>query len=81
VILLISLALGIIPLAGIVWMTFSGSILNVDGLFLSLILLTLAGIFFLNSALELRDSGLLRFFRKEKTASASPKEPPASKAG
>jgi len=46
VILLISLALGIIPLAGIVWMTFSGSILNVDGLFLSLILLTLAGIFF-----------------------------------
>src|SRR5882762_1607604 len=53
-ILLISLALGIIPIAGIVWMIVSGSILNVDGLFMSLILLTFAGIFFLNSALELR---------------------------
>lgn len=80
-ILLISLVLGIIPLAGIVWMIVSRSILNVDGLFMSLILLTLAGIFFLNAALELRDRGILRLFRKEKTASALPKEPPASKAG
>ena len=81
VILLISLVLGIIPLAGIVWMIVSRSILNVDGLFMSLILLTLAGIFFLNAALELRDRGILPLFRKEKTASALPKEPPASKAG
>lgn len=79
VMLLLSLVLGVVPLAGIAWIIVSGSIMNVDGLFLSLILLTVSGIFFLNASLELRDRGLLPFLRKDKTA--SPKERPASKAG
>jgi len=76
--LLLSLALGLIPLAGIAVIIVRGSILNVDGLFMSLILLTLSGIFFLNVALELHARGLLSFPHKEKTAPA--KVPPAPKA-
>lgn len=53
--LLISLLLGLLSLAGIVWIVIVGSLLSVDGLFMSLILLTLAGIFLLNVFLELRD--------------------------
>jgi hypothetical protein len=53
--LLISLLLGLLSLAGIVWIIIVGSLLSVDGLFMSLILLTLAGIFLLNALLELRD--------------------------
>jgi uncharacterized membrane protein len=78
VMLLLSLVLAIIPLMGIVWIVVSGTMLNVDGLFMSLILLTLSGIFFLNAAWELRDRGLLPFLRKEKSATG--KEPPAPKA-
>jgi uncharacterized membrane protein len=65
--LLISLLLGLLPLAGIAWIIVAGSITSVDGLFMSLILLTLSGIFFLNVFLELRDHGLLG---KHKTAPA-----------
>jgi hypothetical protein len=57
--LLLSLLLGLLSLAGIVWILIVGSLLSVDGLFMSLILLTLAGIFFLNVFLECRDQGLL----------------------
>jgi len=42
---------------------------------MSLILLTLSGIFFLNAFLELHDRGFLVFLRKKKAG------PPASKAG
>ena len=41
------------------------SILTVDGLFMSLILLTLSGIFFLNAFLELHDRGFLAFLQKK----------------
>lgn len=78
VMLLLSLLLGIVPLAGIVLIAATGSILNVDGLFMSLILLTLSGIFFLNTFFELRDRGLLPFLSKGKAPAA--KEPPAPKA-
>jgi len=78
VMLLLSLALGIIPLVGIAWIIASGTMLSVDGLFMSLILLTLSGIFLLNAAWELRDRGLLPFFRKEKVTTG--KEPPTRKA-
>jgi hypothetical protein len=78
VMLLLSLVLGIIPLLGIVWIVVSGTMLNVDGLFMTLILLTLSGIFFLNAGWELRDRGLLPFLRKEKSTTG--KEPPAPKA-
>jgi len=77
--LLISILLGSIPLAGIGWIIVTRTITTVDGLFMGLILLTLAGIFFLNAALELRDRGLLPFLQKKKAGSA--KEPPAAKAG
>ena len=74
VMLLISIALGLLPLAGIAWIVVAGSITTVDGLFMSLILLTLSGIFFLNALWELRDRG---FLGKRKTA--SPKSAPAPK--
>ena len=64
--LLLSLLLGLLSLAGIAWIILVGSLLSVDGLFMSLILLTLAGIFFLNVLLELRDRGIVG---KHKTAS------------
>ncbi|HKN34316.1 MAG TPA: hypothetical protein VJX16_13845 [Terriglobales bacterium] len=50
----LSIVFGIIPLLGIVWTVANGSLTTVDGLFLSLILLALSGIFFLNAFLELR---------------------------
>lgn len=78
VMLLLSLLLGIVPLVGIVLIVATGSILNVDGLFMSLILLTVSGIFFLNAFFELRDRGLLPFLSKGKTTAA--KEAPAPKA-
>ena len=77
--LLISVLLGSIPLAGIGWIIVTGAITTVDGLFMSLILLTLSGIFFLNAFLELRDRGSLAFLQKKKVGPA--KEPPASKVG
>jgi hypothetical protein len=73
--LLLSLLLGLLSLAGIVWIVIVGSLLSVDGLFMSLILLTLAGIFFLNVFLECRDHGLLG-----KNKGASSKSPTPSKA-
>jgi hypothetical protein len=77
--LLISILLGGIPLAGIGWIIMTRAITTVDGLFMSLILLTLSGIFFLNAFLELRDRGALAFLQKKKAG--PPKEPPVSKAG
>jgi hypothetical protein len=77
--LLISILFGCIPLVGIGWIMMTRAIATVDGLFMSLILLTLSGIFFLNAFLELRDRGFLAFLQKKKAG--SPKEPPASKAG
>lgn len=58
VMLLVSIVLGLIPLAGIAWIIVSGTITTVDGLFESLIMLSLSGVFFLNVFWELRDKGL-----------------------
>ena len=52
--ILLSVVLGIIAVLGIVWTLLSGMITTVDGLFLTLILLALSGIFFGNAALEFR---------------------------
>jgi hypothetical protein len=76
--LLIAIVLCLVPLAGIVWIIAAGSISTVDGLFMSLILLSLSGISFLNVFWELRDRGLLSFLHKEQTAAG--KEPLAPKA-
>jgi hypothetical protein len=66
--LLLSIVLAIIPLAGIAWILIAGSITTVDGMFMSLILLTVSGIFLLDILLELRDRGLLPFLQKSKPA-------------
>src|SRR6266566_4571859 len=55
--LLISILLGLIPLAGIAWIIVTGTITTVDGLFECLIMLSISGIFFLNVFWELRDHG------------------------
>ena len=67
--LLISFLLGLIPLAGIGWIIVSGTLTTVDGLFESLIMLSISGVFFLNVFWELRDHGLLG---KGKAAPAKP---------
>ncbi|HEX9111284.1 MAG TPA: hypothetical protein VF845_07380 [Terriglobales bacterium] len=66
--LVISIVLGIVPLLGIAWTIATGTITTVDGLFMSLILLTLSGVFFLNAFWELRDRGALAFLDKKKSA-------------
>jgi len=73
VMLLLSILLGVIPLAGIGWIIVSGTITTVDGLFESIIMLSISGVFFLNVFWELRDKGL---FGKSKTEPA--KQPPSS---
>jgi len=76
-ILVLSLILGILPLAGVAWILASGMITlwppsaTVDGLFMSLILLTLSLCFLLNAYWEFRDS-----HKKE----AAPAKTPAAKA-
>ena len=52
--LALSVVLGIIPLIGVAWIVLRASVTTVDGLFMSLILLTLSGILFLNAFLEVR---------------------------
>jgi len=75
-ILVLSLVLGIVPLAGVVWIFVSGMITispfsaTVDGLFMTLILLTLSLCFFLNAFWEARDSGLIG--KKESPAAKTP---------
>jgi uncharacterized membrane protein len=75
---LIAIAFCLAPLAGIAWIVVAGSITTVDGLFMSLILLSLSGIFLLNVFWEVQDRGLFSFLHKGKTAAG--KEPPAAKA-
>jgi hypothetical protein len=79
-ILALSLILGVLPLAGVAWILASGMITlwppaaTVDGLFMSLILLTLSACFLLNAYWEMRDMGLVG---KKKEAAA---KAPAAKA-
>jgi len=77
--LLISILLAVIPLAGIAWIVVTRSLTSVDGLFMSLILLTLSGVFFLNVLFEMDGRGWLSFLHKNKAV--LPKQPPASKVG
>ena len=71
--LLLSVVFGIFPLLGIVWTIMNGSLTTVDGLFISLIFLTLSGLFFLNALFECRDCGYIKLPGKEKTAPAGKK--------
>jgi hypothetical protein len=72
----LSLVLGILPLLGVVFTLLNGMITTVDGLFMSLILLTLSAVFMLNAYWEMRDSGMLG----KKVAAAPAAKPPAAKA-
>ncbi len=56
---LLSFLLGLLPLLGIAFILYSGWLKTVDGLFMSLILLTLSGVFFLDVFLDLRRRGLV----------------------
>jgi hypothetical protein len=73
--LVLSILLALIPLAGIAWIIITRSLTSVDGLFMSLILLTLSGVFLLNVLFEMHARGWLP---KSKPVS---KEPPAAKTG
>jgi hypothetical protein len=70
----LSLVLGILPLLGVVFTLLNGMITTVDGLFMSLILLTLSAVFMLNAYWEMRDSGMLG---KKATAAPAAKAPAA----
>jgi hypothetical protein len=73
--LALSLVLGVLPLLGIAWTLMNGMITTVDGLFMTLILLTLSGVFMLNAYWEMRDLGLIK-----KKAAVPATKPPAAKA-
>jgi hypothetical protein len=73
VMLLISILLGVLPLAGIAWIILAHAITSVDGLFMSLILVTLSGVFFLNVAWEIRDAGILGKSKTPPKSSSQPK--------
>ena len=78
--LALSLVLGILPLLGVAWTVMDGMITTVDGLFMSLILLTLSGVFMLNAYWEMRDMGLIKKKTPaEKKAGAPPVKAPAAK--
>lgn len=75
-ILVLSLVFGLLPLAGVAWIFASGMItlwppsFTVDGLFMSLILLTLSLCFLLNAYWEMRDHGMIG--KKEAVPAKSP---------
>lgn len=77
----LSLFLGILPLIGVVWIFVSGMITlsppsaTVDGLFMTLILLSLSACFLLNALWEAKDQGLIG-----KKPSPPPAKTPAAKA-
>ncbi len=72
--LLISVVLGLLPLAGVAKILMDGEIkllgATMDGLFMALILLAMSGIFFLNALLEMREAGWLKFLKREKSGVA-----------
>ncbi|MGA8431968.1 MAG: hypothetical protein WB729_19245 [Candidatus Sulfotelmatobacter sp.] len=82
--LVLSLVLGIVPLLGVAWIFASGMITlwppsaTVDGLFMTLILLSLSACFLLNAYWEMRDRGLLHLGKKQEVAPVKTASPKAS---
>jgi hypothetical protein len=66
--LIISVILAILPLFGIAWFVISGNITTVDGLFMSLILLSISGIFALNAFWEFKRQRRRAAFLKQARA-------------
>jgi hypothetical protein len=58
--LALSIVLGLAPLGGIAWTVRNGLITTVDGLFMSIIMLALSGILFLNVYLEAKKKFTLK---------------------
>jgi len=54
ILLAASVLLALLPLAGVAWIISQGMILTVDGIFTSLLLLLICGVFLMNGAWELR---------------------------
>jgi uncharacterized RDD family membrane protein YckC len=79
-VLILSLVLAVLPLLGIVWTLTNGLITTVDGLFITLILLTLSGVFALNAYWEMSDQGLLGAKTAGKATTAPAAKTPAPKA-
>lgn len=85
-ILVLSLVLGLLPLAGVVWIFVTGMITlappsaTVDGLFMTLILLTVSACFLLNAFWEARDQGFVKFLNKKKRTVAATSAPVSAKA-
>ena len=83
-ILVLSLVLGLLSFAGVVWIFASGMIVlspfsvTVDGLFMTLILLTLSACFLLNAYWEMRDRGLIGKKKTEPAKAASTPKPAAT---
>jgi hypothetical protein len=77
-ILVLSVVLGLVPLAGVAWIFASGMITlsppsaTVDGLFMSLILLALSACFLLNAFWEMRDHGLIPARAKKEAPKSTP---------
>ncbi len=69
--LVLSLVLGVLPLLGVVAILLSGWLLTVDGLFLTLILLAISGMFFLNAVLEIRARRIFPFHRLPQEATSA----------
>lgn len=71
--LIISAVLAVLPLLGIAWFVISGNITTVDGLFMSLILLTMSGIFAANAFWEFqRQRRRSAFLKQAKAAGLFP---------
>lgn len=81
--LVLSIVMGIVPLLGVVWIFVSGMITvvppsaTVDGLFMTLILLSLSLCFLLNAYWEMRDQGILP--QKKVVAAPAAAKPAAPK--
>jgi hypothetical protein len=58
--LVLSILMALVPLAGIARIVMNGTITTVDGLFMSLIMLALSGILFLNVYLEAKKKLILK---------------------
>ncbi len=71
--LAVSVLLAVLPLVGIGLMFYQDPALTVDNLFISLMLLTISGVFLLNAAAEMR-----QFVARKKRPQAGPKAQPTT---
>lgn len=78
--LVLSVVLGLLPLLGVVAIVLSGWLLTVDGLFLTLILLAISGMFFVSALLEIRARRIFPFHRLPRETTSAPAGKPVASA-